>query len=581
MHQTSSTISENLVNSFNSVPEKTALFLLHSDKPEDILCYADLESGSGAYTHLIAEAGILPGEIVILILPHGKDLIFSFLGAILHGAIPAIMPFLTEKLSADQYRASLAALFEITEPAAVITYPDFVQEVTQAASQAHSIRAVLVTNQILTETTQSHTGYAGLERAPSDIALLQHSSGTTGLQKGVALSHHAVFNQLTHYSKAIQLTEKDVIVSWLPLYHDMGLISSFLMPVLLRCPLVLLSPFDWVRSPVRLLQAVSQYHGTLTWLPNFAYNFCAQKIRTRELDGIDLSSWRAVINCSEPMHWKSHAMFQERFLPYGLNPAALATCYAMAENVFAVTQGGIDQPVYSDTIDSSAFTALQRAEPVEPEHPRALPMLSAGRPIAGTEIRVLDALGHDLPERHIGELAIKSDCMLTGYYRRPDLTAKAFLEGWYLTGDLGYIAGGEVYVTGRKKDLIIVGGKNIYPQDIERLVNEVPGIHPGRVAAFGVFDERAGTEEVIVIAEMERAIQAELSPSSAAWEEEGTRLALEIRQVVNRGSDIVLKGVKIVEKDWLIKTSSGKVARLANRDKYLALIGQPETRISE
>jgi acyl-CoA synthetase (AMP-forming)/AMP-acid ligase II len=150
---------------------------------------------------------------------------------------------------------------------------------------------------------------------------------------------------VSSYAEALHLRNDDVIVSWLPLYHDMGLIAGFILPILSRIPLVLMSPFDWVRAPQRLLQATWRYRGTLTWLPNFAYNFCAQKVRSSQLDGIDLSSWRAVINCSEPMHWASHQMFLERFQPYGLRPEALATCYAMAENVFAVTQGGIDAPV--------------------------------------------------------------------------------------------------------------------------------------------------------------------------------------------------------------------------------------------
>lgn len=570
MENTASTIAETLVASFSSVPEQTSLVLLHSNQPDEVIRYCDLELGSIAYAQLLTQAGIIPGEVVILILPHGKDLIYSFFGAILQGAIPSIMPFLTEKLSVDQYRTSLATLFEITSPAAVITYPEFVSEVHLAASGAASVRAVLVTTQLDALAVDPLHQLGGLDRKPSDIALLQHSSGTTGLQKGVALSHQAVFNQLAHYASAIRLTEEDVIASWLPLYHDMGLISSFLMPVLLRCPLILLSPFDWVRAPVRLLQAVSRFRATLTWLPNFAYNFCTQKIRSRDLDGLDLSSWRAVINCSEPMHWKSHAMFIERFQPYGLKSSALATCYAMAENVFAVTQGGINQLVNIDTIDALTFTSQQIASQVSPEHPQALPMLSAGSPIQGTQVRVLNPQGRELPDRQIGELAIQSDCMLTGYYRRPDLTEKAFLDGWYLTGDLGYKAQGEVYVTGRKKDLIIVGGKNIYPQDIERLVNDIPGVHPGRVVAFGIFDEQAGTEEVVVIAEMEHSKQNELESSPEYWSQAAAQLSLEIRQKVNRGSDIVLSTVQIAERDWLLKTSSGKVARTANRAKYLA-----------
>jgi fatty-acyl-CoA synthase len=568
------TIAENLVESFRAVPEQTALVLLHSNQAEQIIRYHDLETGSCAYAQLLAQAGISPGEVVIIILPHGPELVFSFFGTILHGAIPSIMPYLTEKLSPEQYRSSLAALFEITAPAAVFTYPEFATEVYQATAGAPCIRALLVSSQAAVTATAATASYPGVSRAATDIALLQHSSGTTGLQKGVALSHQAVFNQLEHYASAIHLSQQDIIVSWLPLYHDMGLIAGFLLPILLRCPLILLSPFDWVRAPVRLLQTVSTYHGTLTWMPNFAYNFCAQKIRARDLEGLDLSSWRAVINCSEPMHMKSHAMFLERFQAYGLKPDALATCYAMAENVFAVTQGGIGQPVCIDTIDAIAYTTRQVAEPVSPSHPQTLPLLSAGSPITGTRIRILDAQGGDMPERHIGELAIQSDCMLTGYYRRPDLTAKAFLDGWYLTGDLGYLADGEVYVTGRKKDLIIVGGKNIYPQDIERLVFEVPGVHPGRAVAFGVYDEQAGTEEVVVVAEMDHSRQTELGESTTEWGQDTTHLALDIRQKVNRGTDIVLRSAYIVKKDWLLKTSSGKIARSANRAKYLTEIGE-------
>ena len=197
----------------------------------------------------------------------------------------------------------------------------------------------------------------------------------------MALSHQAVFNQLESYAKAIRLTPDDVVVSWLPLYHDMGLIAGFLMPLLEGVPLVLMSPFDWVRAPYRLLQAVSQYRGTLSWLPNFAYNFCAQKIRDRDLEGVDLSSWRAVINCSEPMHCQSHQMFLERFRGHGLRESALATCYAMAENVFAVTQGGIGRAVTVDTISQRGLLVDRIARPAA-DGEEAMRMLSCGAPVA-------------------------------------------------------------------------------------------------------------------------------------------------------------------------------------------------------
>jgi acyl-CoA synthetase (AMP-forming)/AMP-acid ligase II len=229
----------------------------------------------------------------------------------------------------------------------------------------------------------------------------------------------------------------------------------------------------------------------------------------------------------------------------------------MAENVFGVTQGGIDAPVAVDVVDPRGLAVDAAARP----SPGGVAMVSSGRPIANTRVRVLDAQRRDLPERLIGEFAIRSDCMLAGYYHRDDLTAQAFHEGYFLTGDLGYMADGELFVTGRKKDLIIVGGKNVAPQDLERLAGEVPGVHPGRVVAFGVYDETAGTEDVVVVAE-----------ADAEDEAERQRIADLIRAAVTRGSDVVLRQAYVVGAKWLLKTSSGKIARSANRDKYLSEI---------
>ena len=349
------TLTHILCQSYAEAPERTAVTLLDPRRSEERITYRRLVQGAAGYAEALAQAGVQPGEVVVLVLQHGSDLVYSFFGAILYGAIPSIMPFLTEKLSPERYQEDMRALIKITRPAAIVTYPEFYETVTGTLQAGDSVRAVLRSNAVAPVEALVLSSLRGLERKEEDIVLLQHSSGTTGLQKGVALSHQAVLNQLRCYADSIRMTAEDVIVSWLPLYHDMGLIAGFIMPILNRVPLVLMSPFDWVRAPYRLLQAVSQYRGTLTWLPNFAYNFCAQKIRERDLEGVDLSSWRAVINCSEPMRWESHQLFIKRFQPYGLRPEALATCYAMAENVFAVTQGGVDGPVPVDEIDQRAF----------------------------------------------------------------------------------------------------------------------------------------------------------------------------------------------------------------------------------
>jgi len=561
------TLPNVLLDNFNQAPHRLAIVLQKAHQPDKLITYQELMQGAASYAHTFSQKGIRPGEVIVLVLQHSADLIYSFFGAILLGSIPSIMPFLTEKLSPERYQEDMAALIKITRPAAIVTYPEFLEVVRGSLRAGDSVRTVLDTSVVHPSAEPVFDNLPSLKREPEDTVLLQHSSGTTGLQKGVALSNQAVLNQLNSYGESIRLNKSDVIVSWLPLYHDMGLIAGFILPILNRVPLVLISPFDWVRAPCRLLHAITQYRGTLCWLPNFAYNFCAQKIRERDLEGVDLSSWRAVINCSEPMRWESHQMFLKRFQPYNLRPEALSTCYAMAENVFAVTQGGIHELVKIDEIEENAFTNQKLA--FSASEGKTIRMLSAGRPISNTRVCILEDRGLDhpranvqrrkLPDRQIGEIALLSDCMLTGYYNRDDLTQKAFHKGWYLTGDLGYMVDGEVYVIGRKKDLIIVGGKNIYPQDLESLANQLPGVHPGRVVAFGIFNLELGTEEVVIVAEVD-----DTQPETRQ------RIADQIRRRVTKDSAIALHYVQIVDPKWILKTSSGKIARRANRDKYIA-----------
>jgi acyl-CoA synthetase (AMP-forming)/AMP-acid ligase II len=547
-----------LKSHYENRPDEVAIYLQHAGEEDQPITVRDLLSSAMRAQRRLEKEGIQPGEVVLLIFQHGRDLIDTYFGAILHGAIPSIMPYLTEKLQPERYRKDLAALIEVTKPDAIFTYAEFEPEVRSALKEGDSVRAVLVAEDL---------GASGepafeLNRQPEDIVLLQHSSGTTGLQKGVALSHQAVLNQITAYADVLHIdAKKDVLVSWLPLYHDMGLIAGFLMPILYGLPLVLMSPFDWVRAPYRLMQAVSDYRGTLVWLPNFAYNFCATKIRDRHMEGVDLSSWRAVTNCSEPMRHDSQQMFLEAFKPYGFRESALATSYAMAENTFAVTQGGIDGPVRIDPVDRDSLQIDRIARPAVEGKP-AIDMVSAGKPIPNTQVKVIDPEGSPLPERHIGEIALKSDCMLTEYYHRPQTTEKAFLDGWYLTGDFGYMLDGEVYITGRKKDLIIVGGKNIYPQDLERIANTVPGVHPGRAVAFGIFSRKMGTEQVVIVAEVD-----------SQDEDERREIADNIRKTVTQESAVALRHVHVVDEGWIIKTSSGKTARLANRDKFIQETG--------
>lgn len=552
------TFPERLKALHSRTPDGVAIYLQFSGREDVPITYDQLLNRANAFASVLEREGVNPGEVVVLILQHGQDLIYSFWGAILHGAIPSIMPFLTEKLSPERYRADLSTLISLTQPAAIITYPEFAAEVRMSLKDSDSVRSVITTEQIEQPADLKFESSAGLSRNSEDIVLLQHSSGTTGLQKGVALSHQAVFNQLDAYGNSLSLNGNDVIVSWLPLYHDMGLIAGFIMPVLSGVPLVLMSPFDWVRAPYKLIQSISKYRGTLVWLPNFAYNFSAQKIRDRHIEGMDLSSLRAVINCSEPVRWESHQAFYECFKNYGLKYEALQTSYAMAENVFSVTQSQLGSIPVVEEIDRESFMVERVAKSPLDGRP-FMRMMSSGRPIENVRVKILNEHGHELPECAIGEIVIRSNCMLSGYYNRPDLSEKAFLDGWYLTGDYGYISNGEVFVSGRKKDMIIVGGKNVYPQDLEMLTYEVPGVHAGRSVAFGLFDEAQGTEDVVIIAEVD---------SDNADEQQ--KVADAIRLHVTRNSAIALRRVKVVGPKWILKTSSGKTARAANKEKFLS-----------
>ncbi|MBN1564429.1 MAG: AMP-binding protein [Anaerolineae bacterium] len=539
--------------------------------PDDTRHFTTTEffNQSARYARALEKAGVELGDLVVLVLQHGEDVLFGFWGALLLGAVPSIMPFLTPKLDPDRYYDSVSKLVRLSAVKAVITYPELQPALEKALAGIDTLAAIMNVTDLESAGATSNYLADYLDRAPSrpaDTAFLQHSSGSTGLQKGVMLSHGAVLNQIAAYSESINLTPDDVIVSWLPLYHDMGLIAGFIMPIIQGNHLVLMSPFHWIREPLVLLRAVQDYNGTICWLPNFAYNFMATRVRPSALENLDnpldVSSLRAVINCSEPVRDDSHQTFYDFYAEYGLNRAALQTCYAMAENTFAVTQSDITRLPNVDVINRTAIMERKIAEPMDAtqagENGAARRMVSCGKPIPNTEIRVVDAERNPLPERHVGEIALRSNCMLSGYYRREEETAQALDGEWYYTGDLGYIAAGELYITGRQKDLIIVGGKNIYPQDIENILNDIPGVHPGRTVAFGVFNDSLGTEDLAVLAEVD-----------TADPDEHKAITREIRARIAQSTDTMAKFVHLVEPMWLHKTSSGKIARGANRDKFL------------
>ena len=551
------TLIHPVIKRAHEAPDAVTLTMINQDGSEDVITASQFNQQASAFARTLQRIGVGPEDLVVLVLKHSEVLLSAFWGALYLGAIPSIFPFLTEKLDPDLYMQRVKMLVTNEGAKAVITFPEFKQELTALLSDANC--RVISTDEV----GENSSGVAAedfwQEPSGEKIAFLQHSSGTTGLQKGVALSHNAVLNQIASYQQAIELDESDVVVSWLPLYHDMGLIAGFVLPLVTGVPLVLMSPFHWIRDPKILLQAIDKHKGTLCWLPNFAYNHLSRVARPSSLEGINLSSWRATINCSEPVYHQSHQVLLNKLAPYGLSEDALSVSYAMAENTFAVTQTKIGQPPLLDWIKITPLQQNGQAIPAEAEEAGAVAMVSCGTPIEGTEIAIVDENRVELPERSAGEIRLRSNCMLTEYYKRPGITAEAIDDGWYHTGDMGYIADGELYITGRKKDLIIVGGKNVYPQDLEAIANHIPGIYPGRAVAFGLLDERIGSEVIVMVAELKPDLDGQ-TPAE---------IERSLRQQIVAQTEVTFADVRLVESRWVIKTSSGKIGRADNREKYL------------
>jgi acyl-CoA synthetase (AMP-forming)/AMP-acid ligase II len=374
----------------------------------------------------------------------------------------------------------------------------------------------------------------------------------------VPISYEHLRGQLASYGAALGLSPDDSIVSWLPLYHDMGLIACLLLPFVFRLPVTLFAPMEWVMDPRPFLESIGRDRATLCWLPNFAFSFMARKSALPTAAPLDLSSLRAVINCSEPVRAESLDAFAAAFAPHRLRPSALHTCYAMAEATFAVTQSTDVDPPRRLT---ASIEALGQNRLV-PDHESARALISCGAPIAGMEVRITDAGGQDLSPGHIGEIWLRSPFLMEDYlHTSGDDTEprRAFTEGWYRTGDLGAFHGGHLYVTGRRKDIIIIGGVNLYPEDLETAVSAVAGVHAGRVVALGLEDAQLGTERLVVVAELD-------SSSDLA---RAAEIEAEARKVIVAVGGVAPYKVFIVPPQWVVKSTAGKVARADTRARLL------------
>lgn len=506
---------------------------------------------------LFQSAGLLPGTVVPIIQDSSIELWASFFGAMEAGLIPTIMAVPNFKTHLPTYARNLKTLFERYGFGTIAT-----SEATFKKIQPHLEEIAPHLTWINLETLNTQPVLPPLIKdsmSDESFAFIQHSSGSTGVQKGVGISHAQTQTHIEAYRKSIDLRHSDVIVSWLPLYHDMGLIACCLLPLLTGTHVITLSAQEWVRNPLSLWEKVDTYKGSLVWLPNFAFSMLAERYQTSGDTKYDLSSLRMLINCSEPVRSASHEKFYESYKETRLSKVALSTCYAMAENVFAVTQ---TPPNKTPRVMNVQTTSLQLGQTVlstTETGSKTTTVMSSGKTIENVTLKIVDQNRVPLPARTVGEIAIAGPSRFGGYYQNDELNKKVFdSAGFYLTGDVGFVDDDWIYVTGRTKDLIILAGRNFYPTDIEELVGEIPGIKKGRVVAFGLFNENTGTEELTVLAESENHTDPK----------ETSRVSIQARSALMTKLDCQLHRLVLLAPGELVKTSSGKVARNDNKIRF-------------
>ena len=545
------TVTSCLIEHCRTIPRKPCLIFYGLDL---IVTYEAFQDACLRVGALLCNSGAGRGDIVMIFLPAGQNSYAALFGAMMVGAIPTYMPSPSTKQEPGKYWRDHAALFARTQPRVVLT-DDATATAIRASGLLNGTAIQLLT---VGETADLPPVAQIVEAHPNDTALLQHSSGTTGLKKGVMLSHAAIVEQVAAYGNAIAATRQDIVASWLPTYHDMGLIACTLLPLMLGQTVVVLDPFSWVANPGSLLQAISRYRATLVWQPNFAFEHLVRTLRPEDAQ-LDLSSVRAFVNCSEPCRPATFDRFAACFASQGVSLLQLQVSYAMAETVFACTQTRLGSSPTRLTVSAVALREEGHARHAR-NGEEAVTLLSNGAPIIGTTVWAELANGIVCNEYEVGELVVFGVSLFDGYFRLANLTAERLINGGFRTRDMGFIADGEVYVLGRLDDMIIVRGRNYYAGEIEEAANRVVGVKPGRAVAFGNFNADVGSEEVVIVAESEAECDDDVLKG----------LAKRVKQMIYQQIGLVVAEALIVRPGWLSKTTSGKISRGQNRERFNA-----------
>jgi 1-acyl-sn-glycerol-3-phosphate acyltransferase len=561
-----STLTEALAWHAAEHPSKVTIRLLPASGKgaAEELTYAALAAQAATAGAGLLASGLRPGERVAIMLPTSSDYFACFLGILLAGGVPVpIYP--PARLSVlEQHLQRQALVLENAGAALIVTVPEARLAATLLRARVGSLREVC-TPESLSRAGSGRPAPRHTVRA-DDLALIQYTSGSTGDPKGVVLSHAQILADVAAMGDAAAVTAADSFVSWLPLYHDMGLIAAWHAPMVLGIPLVVMSPLSFLARPSRWLRAISTYRGTISAGPDFAYRACTERIADDELEGVDLSCWRIAFDGSEQVDAEVLSGFAARFAPHGFRPEALCPAYGLAEMGVGVAFSPIGRGPRVDTVDGAALREQRVAAVAAPGDRGATTVVGCGMPLPGYEIRVVDAGRRPLPERHEGEVECRGPSATPYYFANVEASNELWHDGWLDTGDLGYLADGELFLTGRSKDVIIRAGRNLYPEDLERSVAALEGVAPRGVAVFASATAPAGSPARARTAAAERLVVA--VETDLTDDERRRRLQADVARRSAEVIGAVPDEVVLVGPGSLLRTASGKIRRSATRDAY-------------
>ena len=534
-------------------PRRLHVTLLVDEEHTETLSYGELQRRALRAAEALRERGLAPGQTCALMLPTSLEFFVTFCGIVYAGGVPVPLYPPARPSALEDHLKRQAGILANCEAPLLVT-------VREAKPLARLLRPLAPSlHHILTPADLDAAPIAEpAAREPDDLAMLQYTSGSTGNPKGVMITNAQLLANLRAMGRAAGAGPRDVFVSWLPLYHDMGLIGGWMGSLYFGLHLVLMSPLAFLARPSRWLRAISGYRATISAAPNFAYEICASRIDERELAGLDLSCLRWAFNGAEAVSADTLVRFAGRLAPFGFDARALAPVYGLAECVLDIVFPPPWRGICVDRIDREALMFTGAAVPLPAGDPRAASIVGCGRVLPGYAIRIVDRAGRVLPDRQQGRIQFRGPSATDGYYRNAEATAELLDGEWRNTGDLGYLADGELFVTGRDKDLIIRAGHNLHPAELEAAVGDVPGIRKGCVVVFGVPDPRGATERVVVVAETR-----ETDPPRQ--QELRSRIQALAAELIDGPAD----DVALVRPGAVLKTSSGKLRRAGTRDAYL------------